>query len=106
MQAVGEVRRFGGAAFPAHIDKQANGIIGILGDFPAEPGFVAAEFHDAGNIAGYKAKYPILEGLTLLTNSDAHMLESMPLEPAVFSGLEDDDNEQTLRRKIVAILGK
>ena len=106
MQAVREVRRFGGAAFPAHIDKQANGIIGILGDFPAEPGFVAAEFHDVGNISGYKAKYPILEGLTLLTNSDAHMLESMPIEPAVFSELEDDDNEQTLRRKIVAILGK
>jgi hypothetical protein len=38
---------YAGVAFPAHIDKQSNGIIGVLGDFPLEPGFTAAEFHDA-----------------------------------------------------------
>ena len=33
------VQPFGGVAYPAHIDREANGIIAVLGDFPKTPFF-------------------------------------------------------------------
>ena len=34
-EAASLVRRFGGAAIPAHVDREANGILAMLGDLPA-----------------------------------------------------------------------
>lgn len=102
--ATREVRRFGGVPFPAHVDKQANSVIAVLGDLPAEPGFASVEFHDAARIADFRARYPALRGLRALVNSDAHMLESMPLEPSVLELPGTFDGEAHLRRAIVALL--
>ena len=59
----GLVKSLGGIAVPAHIDKQANGIIGILGGFDKNLGFELVECTlDSG------------VGLPRITDSDAHYL--------------------------------
>lgn len=68
--------RCGGICYPAHIDRQANGIIATLGTLPPTPDFSCVEFHDANNIADYRARYPIGER-RLVVDSDAHYLWDM-----------------------------
>jgi len=94
-------RNMGGVAFPAHIDKSSNGIIAILGDFPPDPGFTAFEVRDESKLPELKEKYPIINGLFAVTDSDAHLLESMNLDPPIFPGVEDTDDEDEMRKNII-----
>jgi hypothetical protein len=66
--------QYGGAAFPAHIDKPSNGIIGVLGAIPPEAGFASAEI--SGNCVRetFLPQHPETDGLFLLSDSDAHYL--------------------------------
>lgn len=82
------VRTYGGVCFPAHLDRPSYSVLSSLGAFEAEWGFSAAELTRAADIAGYTAKYPALEGMPLLCNSDAHYLENIP-EAAAWLELED-----------------
>ena len=68
------VKRFNGFCFPAHIDREANGIISTLGTFPEDSGFTCAELHDPGKEAEYRQKYPSLAGMRIVSDSDAHFL--------------------------------
>ena len=68
------VERFGGVCCPAHIDREANGIVAVLGVFPETPPFSCAELHDPANAADYRARFPVLEGKPLVVSSDAHYL--------------------------------
>ncbi len=68
------VERHGGVCFPAHIDREANGIISTLGTFPDSPYFAAAELHCCDGSEAYREKYPILQDKILLCGSDAHYL--------------------------------
>ena len=63
----------GGAAFPAHIDRPSNGIIGILGDLPERPFFPTVELNDRDNREEYREKYR-LQDRRMLCSSDAHHL--------------------------------
>ena len=76
-EAACEARRLGGAAFPAHVDKNSYSILASLGDIPPEPGFRAAEISPAGDAEALLARCPALGGMLLLTNLDAHYLENM-----------------------------
>ena len=67
------VEKFDGICFPAHIDREANGIIATLGVFPETPHFNIVEFNDKENIASYTEKYG-LYGKKVLVDSDAHYL--------------------------------
>ena len=67
------VSAHGGICYPAHIDKQANGAISILGDFPHYAGFAMAELHDRSKRDEYVSRYG-LEGMRLMFSSDAHYL--------------------------------
>jgi len=91
----------GGVAFPAHIDKQSNSVTAILGDFPPDPGFTAFEVHDMLKLPKLREKYPIIKGLFCVTDSDAHLLESMNIDPPIFDGVEDNDNEEEIRQAII-----
>ncbi len=64
---------YGAAVFPAHIDREENGIINTLGCVPEHPAFRCVEVHDRSNQAVYREKYA-LEGKLFLANSDAHYL--------------------------------
>lgn len=62
---------FNGVCYPAHIDRQANGIIAVLGAFPEFPEFGCAELHDAESFDEYSKLYG---SKRLIINSDAHYL--------------------------------
>ena len=68
------VESFNGVAYPAHVDREANGIIATLGTFPEESGFLCAEFYDDKKIDEYLKKYQTLEKKKLLLSSDAHYI--------------------------------
>ena len=98
------VRERGGVAFPAHIDKQSNGLIGVLGSFPTEPGFVSAEFHNRDKIAQYREVYPELAELNIVVNSDAHALDQMSLEPPTMEVIVDSNDDDCVRRALITLL--
>jgi hypothetical protein len=68
------VEAYGGVCFPAHIDREANGIIAILGTIPESPDFGCAELRDFENREAYAEQYPILKNKLMLCGSDAHYL--------------------------------
>lgn len=68
------VRKFDGICYPAHVDREANGIIATLGVFPDDENFLCAGFHDGGKISDYIEKYPALKTRRPLVSSDAHYL--------------------------------
>ena len=61
------VRSMGGVCYPAHIDREANGLLAMLGAFPEKPVFTLAEVHD-------EEKRDLAEGRKILVSSDAHRL--------------------------------
>lgn len=83
------VEQYRGVCFPAHIDREANGIIAILGTVPEYPAFDCAELRDYINKEEYQAKYPILKNKRLLCGSDAHYLWDIRDAEAYFD-LEDE----------------
>lgn len=103
--AVNTVRRFGGVALPAHIDKQSNSLIGVLGTIPEDPIFTAFEMRDVTRMEEFRGRYPALVGRPILIDSDAHALEQMTLTPPRLHGFDDIADETQLRRSILAYLG-
>lgn len=67
-------QKYGGVAFPAHIDKISNGIISILGGIPPEAGFKTVEISDNCDKADFIKKYTYINIFDFLKNSDAHYL--------------------------------
>lgn len=61
------VEQYHGVCYPAHIDREANGLLAILGAFPPNPVFKCAELRDQSNLA-------LAEGRTVFVCSDAHRL--------------------------------
>lgn len=72
------VQTHNGVCYPAHVDRESNGILAILGGIPDRPGFSFAEYADMSHIPAYQESYPKLKKLTPLFGSDAHRLESIP----------------------------
>lgn len=70
--------RYGGAAFPAHIDRDSYSVLSSLGELPKEAGFRAAEITAKGDVEALKRLHPELEEMILFLDSDAHYLENMP----------------------------
>jgi hypothetical protein len=70
------VKSFGGVCFPAHIDRDSNGIISVLGTFPKTPDFSAFELHFKENVEKYVTKYG-LSDKTVIVSSDSHSLSEI-----------------------------
>lgn len=83
------VAPFRGICYPAHIDRESNGVIATLGAFPENPGFLNAEFYHAENRAPYTDRFPILKRKRILVSSDAHNLGAIRDKEA-FLELEDE----------------
>ncbi len=105
-QAFEEVKKRGGVCYPAHIDRQSNGIVAILGTFPDEPAFTAYELNDADSAEEYLGKYPILHSLSKAVSSDAHYLWDMA--EASFSVMLDDEpySSDLVRNRLIDYLQK
>lgn len=76
-EAYSTVTGMGGACHPAHIDRDANGIVAMLGVFPDEPDFTAYELNDAANEADLEQRFPKLKTLKRIVCSDAHYVANM-----------------------------
>ena len=89
--------KFSGICYPAHVDRQANGIIATLGTFPDIKGFKCCEFHDADKVEEYLANYPIGDR-HIVVSSDAHFLWDMRDENKYFL-IDDEPYSSDLVRK-------
>lgn len=72
-EAAAQVTALGGLAIPAHIDRQANGLISILGLIP--PGFEALELSRHITPEAARQKYPQARGYPLIQSGDVHLLD-------------------------------
>lgn len=94
------VSKFNGICYPAHIDRQANGIIATLGTLPEIKGMASCvEFHSSEKIADYKQKYR-LDGKKIIVSSDTHYLTDMRDENSYFL-IDDEPYSSALVRKKV-----
>ena len=94
------VSKFNGICYPAHIDRQANGIIATLGTLPEIKGMApCVEFHSSEKIADYKQKYG-LDGKKIIVSSDTHYLTDMRDENSYFL-IDDEPYSSALVRKKV-----
>ncbi len=93
-------KSFGAHVHPAHIDRESNGMVAILGDLPKEYGFSCFEFNDPGSIAEYRQRFPIIREDGILVCSDAHRL--WELNEADHSVLLDDEpySSSLVRRRL------
>ncbi len=94
------VTHHGGVCFPAHIDREANGAISILGAFPESPSFRCAELHDSEKGAAYREKYPVLQDMMLLCGSDAHYLWDIRDAHAYFDLDDEPYSGDRVRREL------
>lgn len=92
------VHEYFGICFPAHVDREANGLLAILGAFPPFPHFTIAEFHDVEKIEAYAKIHCELEKMRTLVGSDAHYLWDIR-DKAFFLELEDEPYSSELVRK-------
>lgn len=67
------VKKFRGVCYPAHIDRDANGLIAVLGDIPPDCEFDFFELHDGERIEEFAEKYGIARD-RFIVSSDAHYL--------------------------------
>ena len=90
------VKSFGGIAYPAHIDRQSNGVIEVLGTFPETPYFGIVEINRREKVEEYVKKYS-LEDKKVIISSDAHYLENMRDKENYFE-LDDEPYSSALVR--------
>ncbi len=98
------IKSYGGFCYPAHIDREANGIISILGDFPVNSGFTAAEFHDGENIEKYNGKYPETRDKQIIVSSDAHYLWNIKEKKEYFLIDDEPYSSDLVRKKLFELL--
>lgn len=96
-QAPELVKQFGGVCYPAHIDRQANGIIAVLGAFPEKPYFPIAEVHESAKVDEFAERY----GKRIVLSSDAHYLWDIREKNAF---LELDCDRENAARAVIDYL--
>ena len=77
MNAYPTVKAFGGICYPAHIDRDSFSVLSVLGEIDESCGFRTAELADFSKLQELKKHHPILNAMTIVTDSDAHYLENM-----------------------------
>lgn len=97
------VRDYGGICYPAHIDRDSNGIIAVLGAMPDTPSFNTVEFNLKENVEEYTATYS-LTGKKVVLNSDAHFLGNMNDRSFYLSLDADKDDHDAVRHALIDYL--
>ena len=96
------VASFGGVCYPAHIDRDANGIIAVLGTFPPSADFSLYELRDGKNKEEYEQRYSLQNKLAIIS-SDAHYLTGIKDAESFFM-LEESDSPDTVRKRLFELL--
>lgn len=79
---------YGGVAIPAHVDREANGLISILGDIDDDMGFTTVEV--SPNATGEFVRRLGSRGYRVIRDSDAHYLENINI-PSDGNVLDPDE---------------
>jgi hypothetical protein len=97
------IKSYGGVCYPAHIDRDANGIIAILGTVPPTPNFNAYEMRDGNRISEYKEKYGLSDKL-IIVSSDSHYLTDINETNNFFELETDGDSPEEIRHSLFKLL--
>jgi len=97
------IKRFGGVCYPAHIDRESNGIIAILGTLPSELDFGCVEFHSEDKVSEYSDKYGLSDKV-IVVSSDAHYLTDINEQKNFFELDTKDTSAEEVRRKLFELL--
>ena len=101
------VKKHRGICFPAHVDREANGILATLGTFPETPVFTIAEFHDGEKREDYTEKHPQLRQMRTVIGSDAHYLWDIRDKEHWFDLDDEPYSSATVRRRLIErLVGK
>lgn len=96
--AVALARAYEAVVYPAHIDREGNGILAVLGMLPTKPWFSAVEFHDPKQITSIQKTHPDIIDKKIVICSDAHYMESIS-DAEHFVEIEDEPYRAALVRK-------
>ncbi len=94
------VHAHSGICFPAHVDREANGLLSTLGSFPPTPHFDVVEFHNSDKIELYQKIHPELYEKRTVIGSDAHYLWDIR-DKEHFFDLEDEPYSTELVRSML-----
>lgn len=97
------VKRFDGVCYPAHIDRDANGIIAILGTLPQTPTFGAVEIRDPEKIESLSKKHQ-LDGKLIIISSDAHYLTGIRDGENYFELDAEKNDEASVKHQLFKLL--
>lgn len=98
------VKQYDGICYPAHVDREANGIISTLGIFPDDSNFLCAGFHNRDKITEYTEKYPSLLSRRPLVSSDAHYLWDIRDKENYFEINDEPYSGEAVRKELFNIL--
>ena len=98
------VGQFDGVCFPAHIDREANGVISTLGVFPESPFFGCAEVRDMPRLPELLETQPALHGKLITSGSDAHYLYNMRDKEAYFELDDEPFSSDRVRKALFDVL--
>ena len=102
-EATDLLAEYGGICYPAHIDRDANGIIAILGTIPEELPFKCVEFNSSENIEEY-SKIFSLHDKTIIVSSDSHYLTDINDKSSYFELDCDANDADIVRKKLFELL--
>lgn len=97
------VRKFGGVCYPAHIDRDANGIIAVLGDIPPDHEFDYFELHSGERIDEFSEKYGIAKERFIIS-SDAHYLTDLRDKEFYFELDDEPYSSARVRSELFKVL--
>ena len=97
------VARFDGVCYPAHIDRESNGIIAVLGTLPTDTLFDYYELHDGARVDEYSSLYGISKERFII-DSDSHYLTDMR-DKENYLEIEDEPfSEENVRHRVFEFL--
>jgi len=97
------VSRFNGICYPAHIDRESNGIIAILGSIPPDSPFSFYEMHDGEKRDEYSRRYGIPKE-NIIISSDAHNLPDIRDKENYFVLDAERGDHETVRKRLFELL--
>ena len=97
------VSSYNGVCYPAHIDRDANGIVAILGTIPDNDDFVLYELHDGKRADEFSARFGI-DKSNFIISSDAHYLTDMRDKEHFFLLNDEPYSSALVTRKLFQML--
>jgi len=97
--------RYRGAYIPAHVDRESNGMLSVLGAVPETPELPTIEVREPVCLPELEREHPLLQKMRVIVSSDAHRLWEIA-EPGFPINLpcERGANAQTVRDALIDYL--